>query len=102
MADLFDASDARQFGNDQRFFIRSHPIHLVTGMFRAGPLHNSLLSLKSMVNIELDGRHLYFEQIGIIEDVEYLHFLLDLLSDLAAAIDRGGYIKLTSPSDETQ
>ena len=100
LSDLFGAADAREFGSDERFFIRSRPIHLVTGMFRSGSLRDNLLKLKEMVNIELDGQKLRFDQLGIIDDVEYLHFLFDLLSDVADMIDHGGYIKLTSTSDE--
>lgn len=96
VTDLFSATDARQFGDDLRFFIRSSPVHLVTGMFKSGPLKDNLLQLKPLVNIELEGQKLYFEQIGIIEDVDYLHFLFDLLIDIADTIDRGGYVKLTT------
>lgn len=93
-SDLFQAAEARQFGHDQRFFIRSQPVHLVTSMFRPGPLRTKLAQLESLVNIELDKQTLHFNQLGVLGDVDYLEFLFDLLSDLADAVEKGGYVKL--------
>lgn len=101
-SNLFTAIEARQFGHNQRFFIRSQPVHLMTGMFRAGPLQAKLLKLDALVNIELDGRVLYFEQLGPLRDVEYLQFLFELLSDLADMIERGSYVKLVPASTGSQ
>lgn len=92
--DLFGAAHAGLFGMDRRFFIRSEPIHLATGIFRAGPLKERLLELRPLANIELEKQTLSFEQLGTVTDVAYLQDVMDLLSDLADAIERGGYAKL--------
>lgn len=99
VSDLFEAAEARQFGDNRRFFIRSRPVHVVTTMFRPGPLRTKLLQLESLVNIELEGQTLHLNQLGVLGDAEYLHCLFDLLSDLAEAIEHGGYIKLTSAAN---
>ena len=36
VSEMFEATEARQFGDDLRFFIRSRPVHVVTTIFRAG------------------------------------------------------------------
>ncbi len=89
VSDLFEATAAREFGADRRFFIRSRPVHLVTAIFRPGPLQTKLRNLELMVNIELEGRMLHFNQMGVLGDTEYLSFIFDLLSDLADTIERG-------------
>ncbi len=94
--ELFQATDAREFGNEQRFFIRSQPIHLVTNIFSNKPLYNNLLKLPEMVNIELQKNELRFDQLGILQDVDYLIFLFDLLTDLARIIEHGNYRKLSA------
>ena len=58
----------------------------------AGGLRQKLLEARAL-NIELDGRELHFEQVGFLTNQDYLRSLFDLLSDVAAAIERaeGGY-----------
>lgn len=99
ISQMFEAAEARQFGDNQRFFIRSRPVHLITTMFRPGSLRTKLLQLENLVNIELEGQTLYLNQLGVLGDIEYLHCLFDLLSDLAEAIEGGGYIRLTSSAN---
>jgi len=53
-------------------------------------LHEQLVRLQWDVNLEVDGSKLFFDQIGVLEDVEYLQFLFDLLSNLADAIEQAG------------
>ncbi len=94
VSDMFSATEARQFGDNKRFFIRSKPVHLLTTIFRADPLHSKLLQMAPLSNIELEGQRLRFEQLGIVVDVDYLQFLVDLLSDLADTIDHGAYVNM--------
>lgn len=86
---MFGAAGARQFGHERRFFIRSQPLHLAMSMLRVGSLQDRLLALRPFGNIELSGQALYFEQLGVLKDVEYLNFIFDLLSDLADLIEKG-------------
>ena len=92
--ELFQATDAHEFGSEQRFFIRSKPIHLVTNIFSNKPLYSNLLELPEMVNIELQENKLRFDQLGVLQDVNYLVFLFDLLTDLAQVIEQGSHTKL--------
>jgi len=59
------------------------------------PLYSNLLTLPKMVNIELQKNKLRFDQLGILQDVDYLIFLFDMLTDLAQVIEQGSYTKLT-------
>lgn len=88
VSEMFEATEARQFGDDIRFFIRSRPIHLVTTIFRNGSvIRDKLQMIETLVNIELKGQRLFLDQIGILADVDYLHQLLDLLCDLADEVE---------------
>jgi hypothetical protein len=80
--DLFATVDARQFGDDRRFFMRSQPMHLATTLL-ASPLWQRLLALQTLSNIELENQRLSFEQLGLLYDVEHLRQLLDVLCDMA-------------------
>lgn len=95
-SDLFGAAEARQFGDDTRFFIRSKPVHLVTSMFRTGPLRDKLLKLRPLATIELEGKTIFFEQLGTLQDVDYLQFVTDLLSDTADLIELERVVKLAA------
>ncbi len=90
--DLFEATAARQFGRDHRFFIRSQPVHLVTSMFQPGSLRAKMSQLESPVNIEVEGQSLRFNQLGVLGDVAYLEFIFDLLSDMADKVEKGSYV----------
>ena len=85
--DLFEASDSRQFGHDQRFFIRSKPVHLVTNLMSNKPIWSKLLQLERLTSIELDRQVLLFEQMGILQDVDQLQGHIELLSKLADSIE---------------
>ncbi len=102
VGDMFGAAEARKFGDDQQFFIRSEPLHLVTSIFHAEPLQAKLFKIQGLANVELENQRISLEQIGVLEDVEYLHFLFDLLIDLADAVDHGGYVKPVSRSSTAQ
>jgi len=93
---LFEATEARQFGSDHRFFIRSQPVHLVMSMFQPGPLRAKLSQLETQVNIELEGQALRFNQLGVLGDVTYLEFIFDLLSDVADKVEKGNYTKFSA------
>jgi hypothetical protein len=87
-SNLFETSEAQQFGSDQRFFVRSKPVHLATALLADKPLWSRLLALKPLVSIECDEMTLIFETLGVIRDVEYLTMLVDLLSDVADTIEQ--------------
>ncbi len=86
--ELFKRVDAHQFGDEYRFFIRSWPAHLVTNMFQEESVRANLQKFAGLVNIELTDHILFFEQLGILGDGDYLHFILELLGDLADIIER--------------
>jgi hypothetical protein len=78
---------------DRHFFVKSTPESLAVSLFAAGDpqvqtLHEQLVRLQRDVNLEVDGSKLFFDQIGVLEDVEYLQFLFDLLSNLADVIEQ--------------
>lgn len=77
---------------DRRFIIKSRPENFAASLLLAGGLRQKLLETRPL-NIELDGRELHFEQVGVLMNVDYLRSLFDLLSDVAGAVERkdGGY-----------
>lgn len=85
---LFATTRAQQFGDDQRFFIRSQPIHIATALLSRQPVWSNLLQLDTLTTIELEDRMLMLEQVGVIVDVEQLQRMFDLLSDLAEIIQQ--------------
>lgn len=96
---LFQASDARQFGDKHRFFIRSHPLHLVTNLYNAQPVRNQLSHLETLINIELEDNKLQFDSLGVLGDVDFLHNMFKLLSDLANIVEHGSHTKFSVPSN---
>jgi len=74
---------------DRRFIIKSKPENFAASLLTAGGLRQKLLEARSL-NIELDGRELHFEQIGLLTNVDYLRSVFDLLSDVAGAVERMG------------
>jgi hypothetical protein len=86
-SDLFGTTQARPFGDERRFFIRSHPLHLATTLVGTRPLWDELLALGPLTNIELEGQTLSFERLGLLRDVATLHHLFDLLSDMADVLE---------------
>jgi hypothetical protein len=82
-SDLFATSEARQFGSERRFFIRSQPIHLATRLVASHPLWEELLALEPLVSIELDDTTIFFERLGVVTDAAHLLTIFDLLSRVA-------------------
>jgi hypothetical protein len=78
---------------DCTFFVKSKPENLAPALFaplngRQKLLRDQFLRLKYDINIEVEGAKLYFDQIGVLSQPDYLHYLLDLVCDLAEAIER--------------
>lgn len=96
---LFQASDARQFGDKHRFFIRSHPLHLVTNLYHTQPVRDQLSHLETLINIELEDDKLQFDSLGVLGDIEFLHNMFNLLSDLANIVEHGSHTKFSVPSN---
>jgi hypothetical protein len=95
---LFGAQDI-QIGDeeiDRRFMIKGQPESVIVSLIATSGLRQKLLEARSL-NLEMDGRELYFEEQGVEMDVNYLRFLFDLLSDMAEAIERAGGIMPASP-----
>jgi len=74
---------------DRKFIIKSRPETFAVNLLLTGGLRTKLLEARSL-NIELDGRELHFEQMGVSTNQDYLRSVFDLLSDVAAAIERMG------------
>ena len=74
---------------DRRFIIKSKPESFAAGLFTGISLRERLLQAR-VLNVEVDGRELTFEQVGVLTDVDYLKFLFDLLTELAEAVERAG------------
>jgi hypothetical protein len=87
-SDLFGTTQARPFGDDRRFFIRSHPLHLATMLVSTQPLWDELLALEPLTNIELEEHILSFERLGVLRDTETLNQLFDVLSTIADVLEQ--------------
>jgi hypothetical protein len=87
-SDLFGTTQARPFGDDRRFFIRSHPLHLATMLVGTQPLWDELLALEPLTNIELEEHILSFERLGVLRDTETLNQLFDVLSTIADVLEQ--------------
>jgi hypothetical protein len=74
---------------DRRFIIKSKPESFAAGLFTSISLRQQVLQTRTL-NVEVDGRELTFEQVGVLKDVDYLKFLFDLLSDVAERVERAG------------
>ena len=74
---------------DRRFVIKSKPENFAASLFTSISLRERLLQAR-VLNVEVDGRELTFEQSGVLTDVEYLKFLFDLLSDVGDRVEREG------------
>ncbi|NJP06397.1 MAG: hypothetical protein HC837_12595 [Chloroflexaceae bacterium] len=79
--------------NNRHFFIGSEPRSLAkelvapTGV-QQGSMRSHLPHIRWRVRIAVDGYRLTFEQMGLLQDMEYIQFLFELLSDLADVIER--------------
>ncbi len=74
---------------DRRFIIKSKPESFAASLFTSISLRQQLLQAR-VLNVEVDGRELTFEQVGLLNDVEYLKFLFDLLCQLAERVEQAG------------
>ena len=74
---------------DRRFIIKSKPESFAASPFTSISLRQQLLQAR-VLNVEVDGRELTFEQVGVLKEAEYLKFLFDLLSQLAEKVEAGG------------
>jgi len=74
---------------DRRFIIKSKPESFAASLFTSISLRQQLLQAR-VLNVEVDGRELTFEQVGLLTDVEYLKFLFDLLGQLAERVEQAG------------
>lgn len=88
LADMFSAAKLKQIGHDRRFFIRASHVHLTTNLLSIETVQEKLKSLNEPVKIMLEKGRIYFDHPGYIYDAEYLCFLLDLVSEIAHAIER--------------
>ena len=86
----FFGSEDIQVGDeeiDRRFIIKSRPPEVAPRLLTSISLRSKLLEARS-INVEMDGRELYFEQRGAETNLDYLVFLFDLLTDLAEFVER--------------
>ena len=74
---------------DRKFIIKSKPENYAASLFTSISLRDQLLKTRTL-NVEVDGRELTFEQMGLLTDVEYLKFLFDLLCQLAERVEQAG------------
>ena len=74
---------------DRRFIIKSKPENFAASLFTSISLRQQFLQAR-VINVEVDGRELTFEQVGLLNDVEYLKFLFDLLCQLAERVEQAG------------
>lgn len=72
---------------DRRFVIKSQPPEFARRLFAVPGLRERLLQTKRM-NLTLEGNELRFEQQGILDDPDTLQFLFDLLTDVAAQVEK--------------
>ncbi|HMQ53987.1 MAG TPA: hypothetical protein PKE64_17770 [Anaerolineae bacterium] len=93
--EILSASRLKEVSTDKRrFYVGASYVHLTTNLFSFDNVRDKLNKLQQPVSIVLDRQKLYFEHPGIIYDTDYLCLLLDLLNDLAAAIERTANTRL--------
>ncbi len=85
---MISAAGLRQVGHEKQFLVGGSPVHMTTNLFSFGKLQDSLQRLTRSVSIELDKEILYFEHPGLLTDAEYLTGILNLLADLACALEQ--------------
>ncbi|MCB0209856.1 MAG: hypothetical protein KDJ52_11020 [Anaerolineae bacterium] len=88
LTDVFSAAKLKQVGYNQRFFVGASHIHLTTKLLSVATIQNKLESLNEPVKIILEKGKIYFDHPGYVYDAEYLCFLLDLVNDIANAVER--------------
>lgn len=72
---------------DQGFLLRGRPAEFVAAVLAPADLRQRLLQLRSGTGLVLRAEDLLLQRHGLERDVEYLHFVLDLLCDLAERIE---------------
>ncbi|HSR33270.1 MAG TPA: hypothetical protein VLY63_22110, partial [Anaerolineae bacterium] len=72
---------------DGAFLLRGHPKAFVAEVFSYEELRKRLLRLRPGTGLVLSGQQIWLQRNGLEQDVEYLHFLCDLLCDLAERIE---------------
>lgn len=88
LTNMFNAAKLKQVGHDCRFFVGASHIHLTTKLLSIESIQERLKSLNQPVKIILEKGRIYFDHPGLVYDAEYLCFLLDLISDIANAVER--------------
>jgi hypothetical protein len=72
---------------DQGFLLRGKPAEFVAGVLAPEDLRQRLLHLRSGTGLILGAKDLFLQRHGLERDVDYLHFVLDLLCDLAERVE---------------
>jgi hypothetical protein len=72
---------------DGAFLLRGHPVASVAEVFAREELRERLLRLRPGTGLVLSGQEIWLQRNGFEQDVEYLHFLFDLLCDLAERVE---------------
>lgn len=88
LTDMFSAAKLKQVGYDKRFFVGTNQVHLTAKLLSIDTIQKSLESLNQPVKIALEKGRVYFDHPGYVYDADYLCFLLDLVSEIANAIER--------------
>jgi hypothetical protein len=71
---------------DHRFMIKGQPEEGVRRLLTSAAVRQRLLAAP-WVNLELEGKSIRYERQGVEKNSERLHSLIELLSELAAAVD---------------
>jgi hypothetical protein len=70
---------------DSRFLIRSKPEELAKRVFSSPDIRRRLLEA-GYPALSFDGKELRWMTAGVVKDIDHIHFLIDLLCDIADAI----------------
>ncbi|MEA3397536.1 MAG: hypothetical protein U9R05_08750 [Chloroflexota bacterium] len=73
---------------NRAFLVESEPPEFATSLLGHPVLRQHLRRLRAGTTIELKGTYLSLKRVGSERDVVYLHFCLDVMSELADAIER--------------
>jgi hypothetical protein len=85
--DLFSASAAVVIGTGSQFYVRSNRPTLAA-QIRQSRWWRGLPALQTLSTFEVQGPHVAFEQLGPIHDADYLASVAELVTELAAVVDR--------------
>jgi hypothetical protein len=73
---------------DQAFLLRGQPEKVVTTVFAPAELRQRVLELRPVTGLMLRGKEIWLAEAGLERDVDYLHFVFDLLCDLAEQVEK--------------